>query len=243
MKTFLLFIVFWADSSLAQFFDKPIKYFDEEKIEKKVIEPVENKISKDSEPQSFKWDNYLDEEKDEFFREGDYLPPAPFLEVVRRPTAKNILLFEEWKKKKNRLLVRYNEKRMNVLGLKGVSSNPIIERGKSSSKEVYEKLKNYRMVFYFDSKCPSCKGMYQVVNQLASNGVYVEAVRLDADENEILGLSVPWVKASASEMSVLKISAVPMLMIFEDESKQAFKVVGKKNAEEILSIIERVKKT
>ena len=235
--------MFWTSSSFAQFFDTPIKYFDEEKIEKKVIESIEKKISKDSESKGFKWDNYLDENKDEFFREGDYLPPAPFLEVVRRPTAKNILLFEEWKKKKNRLLTRYNEKRMAVLGLKGISANPIIGKGGSSSKEVYGKLKRYRMVFYFDSKCPSCKGMYQIVNQLASNGVYVEAVRLDTGENEIEGLRIPWVKVSANEMSILKISAVPMLMIFEDESKKAFKVVGKKSAEEILSIIERVKRT
>jgi len=243
MKLFLIFTMFWANSSYGQFFDSPIEYFDEENVEKKESQPIAKESSEPAETQSFKWDNYLDENKDEFFREGDYIPPAPFLEVVRRPTAKNILLFEKWKEKKNQLLKRYNERRIAVLGLKGLSASPIIEQKTGPSKGVYEQLKEYRMVFYFDSKCPSCKGMYQVVNQLSDNGVYVEAVRLDAGENLIERLRVPWSVATAKEMSVLKISAVPMLIIFEERTKQAFKVVGKKSAEEILSIIQRIKKT
>lgn len=239
----LFLAVLWVNSSYGQFFDNRIKYFEEEKAEPKESQSVAQEAPKAVEPQGFKWDNYLDESKDDFFREGDYIPPAPFLEVMRRPTAKNILLFEKWKEKKNHLLKRYNEKRMAVLGTKGLSASPIVEQVTGATKGVYEQLKEYRMVFYFDSKCPSCKGMYQVVNQLSDNGVYVEAVRLDAGENLIEGLRVPWSLASAKEMSVLKISAVPMLMIFEDRTKQAFKVVGKKSADEILSIIQRVKKT
>ena len=242
MKTFILVIVLFGSPAYAQFFDRPIDYFEEVDVQNKEAEQAVKELPKTAEPKSFEWNNYLDENKDEFFREGDYIPPAPFLEVVRRPTAKNILLFEKWKEKKNQLLKRYNAKRLAVLGLKGAtvpSLEPMIE----PSEGVYEKLKEYRMVFYFDSKCPSCKGMYQVVNRLADNGVYVEAVRLDTGENSIEGLNIPWSVASTKEMSVLKISAVPMLMIFEDKTKQAFRVVGKKSAEEILSIIQRVKKT
>ncbi|MBY0316362.1 MAG: thioredoxin family protein [Bdellovibrionales bacterium] len=242
MKIFLLVTILLRNPAYGQFFDRPIQYFDEVNTEKKEIQSITKEAPKAAESKSFEWNNHLDENKDEFFREGDYIPPAPFLEVVRRPTAKNILLFEKWKEKKNQLLKRYNEKRVAVLGLKGLSV-PSLEPMKASSEGVYEKLKEYQMVFYFDSKCPSCKGMYQVVNQLADNGVYIEAVRLDSGANLIEGLRIPWSVASAKEMSVLKISAVPMLMIFEDRTKQAFKVIGKKSAEEILSMIQRVKRT
>ena len=39
---------------------------------------------------AFPWHQYLDPKNKEFFKEGDYTPPEPFMEIVRNPTDANL---------------------------------------------------------------------------------------------------------------------------------------------------------
>lgn len=215
----------------AEFFDKQIEYF---KDESKTSTP---KITRSSDQtKTFKWSTYLNEKNDEFFREGDYIPPAPFLEAMRNPTKSNILLFEKWHEKKNFLLNRFNEKRAQVLG-KQIPTDTVND---SKATDITPLLKNFSFIFYFDSMCSSCRGMFEVVNEIAHLGIYIEAVRVDSLETDVQVLGIPWQRASKKEMEQAKISAVPLLIAFDKKSKKAFKIVGKKSIYEISEILKNL---
>src|SRR5579885_1217717 len=49
----------------------------------------------------FPWQQYLDPKNKEFFREGDYTPPEPFMEIVRNPSDANLKLWFEYISRKN----------------------------------------------------------------------------------------------------------------------------------------------
>lgn len=210
----------------AEYFGEKIEYFKDSSQK-----PVESKINQQRKENKFDWNKYLDEKNDEFFKEGDYTPPAPFLEAMRRPTKQNILLFEKWHEKKNFLLKRFNDKRAEILG------KPVLKEEKTNYNEVLPILKEFTFVFYFDSMCSSCRGMFEVVNELTRLGVFIETVRVDSLETEVQGLSIPWVRANKKEIEQLKLTAVPMLLAFQKSSKKAFKIVGKKSVFEISEIL------
>lgn len=223
----------------AEMFDSPISYFDEDKSEgkkQKIEKEAKKESGKDTDKKSrkFNWNLYLNEDNDEFFKEGNYIPPAPFMEAMRKPTRRNILFFEEWKNKRNRLLSRYNKERNRILGLKGRKVGI-----KTNNEEVYNGLRKYRIIFYFSATCSACKRMFNVMNRLVDNGVYVEAVRVDKVNSTVTGLKIPWSPLSVKEYSLIKKSRVPLLMIFDDELQKAFKIVGAKSAKEILAIIQQ----
>ena len=69
------------------------------------LEPRERKVKKKKKEKkkSFKWSNYLDPKNDEFFKEGSYTPPKPFMELARNPSDKNIGNWIAYNKKKNAL--------------------------------------------------------------------------------------------------------------------------------------------
>jgi len=79
----------------SDFFSAPIDYFGEKQKQPK--------------PQSsFNWSETMDIGSDEFFREGNYLPPAAFMEVARRPTHENISKWLQYQRKKQNLTHRIN---------------------------------------------------------------------------------------------------------------------------------------
>lgn len=219
-------ILFMSLLIRAEYFGEKIEYFKDQ-----TQKPVESRLNSPKRENKFDWNKYLDEKNDEFFKEGDYTPPAPFLEAMRRPTKQNILLFEKWNEKKNFLLKRFNDKRDEVLG------KPVLDEEKTNYKETLPVLKEFTFVFYFDSMCSSCRGMFEVINELSHLGIFIEAVRVDSLETEVQGLSIPWVRASKKEIEQIKLTAVPMLLAFEKSSKKAFKIVGKKSIFEISKIL------
>lgn len=225
----MIFIIFSFFIN-AEYFDGKIEYFSENQ-QAKLSKP---KSSQGEKQKKFEWKTYLDEKNDEFFKEGDYIPPAPFLEAMRNPSRQNILLFEKWNEKKNFLLNRFNQKRAEVLG-----KNPLLtEEVKNQDLSL---IKEFNFVFYFDSMCSSCKGMFEVINNLVASDVFIEAVRLDESENQVLGLSIPWSKATRNELKHLNITAVPMLMAYKKGSNDAYKIVGKKSVLEITEILQKIK--
>ena len=201
--SFIIIIVF--SSVKANMFDSPINYFDEETPESAILNKKSRKIIRKK--KNFNWGMYLNESNDEFFKEGNYIPPAPFMETMRRPTRKNILFFEEWKSKRNRLLRIYNKERNRILGLNGFKRKLKI---KTSNKEIYNALKKYRIMFYFSTTCSSCKLMFNVINRLVDNGVYVEAVRVDPGNDTVANLKIPWTPVSVKEYSLIKKLSSPL---------------------------------
>jgi hypothetical protein len=69
------------------FFSSKINYWENNKESLKQEKlPI---IKKKEKHKKFSWKKYLNPENDEFFQEGNYKPPAPFMELARRRTKKN----------------------------------------------------------------------------------------------------------------------------------------------------------
>lgn len=234
---FIIAHLFSSSTAMAMIFNSGIRYFDTEN--EKEDSPD---VPKDAGPRpdgaskkKFDWSSHLDVEKDEFFKEGDYIPPAPFMEALRRPTPENILLFEKWQQTKNLLLERYETARRRYLG-KTILAAETPQRAVPDESANLEKL---RFVFYFDAACPSCKAMFATINQMIEGGIYVEAVRVDKGKDGVSGLSVPWTYVQAKEIEANNLKAVPFLMAFDDKAKKVYRITGRKTIREISQLIGR----
>ena len=108
----LSFLPSFASAEGFKYFENEINYWSSEKKQ----EPFKSEKIKTQKKKDFEWDKYLNPENDEFFKEGNYIPPAPFMEVYRRPTKKNVLMWDAYIKKRNLVHTRAMEKMKLYLG-------------------------------------------------------------------------------------------------------------------------------
>lgn len=232
---YLVFIIGICSQALAGVFSDGVRFFDDgpsapKTVIEKPIQPLKNP--------KFNWNDQFDIEKDQFFKEGDYTPPAPFIEALRRPTKDNILNFEKWQALRNLLLQRYEAARTQYVEQTGVNI-PKVSAPVTDGDE--RDLEKYHYVFYFESTCPSCHSMFQTINEMVQRGVYVEAVRVDKTENEVKGLDIPWNFARPDEIKKLNLKAVPVLVAIDEKTKKAYQMTGKKSIKQILQVISQGK--
>ncbi len=100
IKLILLSTLCNATGSSKGFFQKPIDYFGESKAGE----------GRTYDQRKFNWKETMNIESDEFFREGNYLPPAAFMELARRPTEQNIQNWISYQKRKQNLTQQINQK-------------------------------------------------------------------------------------------------------------------------------------
>lgn len=216
-----------------QFFDKGIDYWGEENPKEA---PRKREAVGSGRKKSFDWDKYMDPENDEFFKEGNYTPPAPFMEFYRRPTKENTLKWDAYIKKRNQI-----HKRALLAAKKYLPqvASPSINRefmAKSSGKNLgIEVFKGKWLVFYFDKNCPHCSAMYPTINRLAMSGVNVQAVRLDPGKGIIEGLNIPWQKVKPDEKKKMKIGVTPTLLVIDDANRKVTRIEGNRSIQEIIN--------
>lgn len=231
------------------YFDSKIDYWNKpplaksKKLTKQRIKS--EKTAKDE--KSFNWDKYLDPKNKEFFKEGDYTPPEPFMELIRRPTDENLQLWFKYQDKKNKLMQRLRSKMETyLLTNKSKLDKKAIKEFENkiedlAAKQTHQDSKRYRFRFYFDSNCPHCQKMFKTMTQLQSMGFFVEAKQLDNNKAYRAKFPFPVVKASKNELKKFKIKTVPFLLIGDMKEKvvltlagyqtvnSIFKQIGKKN--------------
>lgn len=224
-----------AYASGFEYFDSKIDYWNEDskshpkKTQKEVSETKDQK-------KKFNWDKYLDPENDEFFREGDYTPPAPFMEVYRRPTKENVLLWDKYIKKRSLIHKRALKSMKKYLSPNIVNPKVIAQEQREvlTGENISQVFKGKWIVFYFDKNCPHCQKMYQTINKLSMGGAVVQAVRLDPGRGIVEGLGVPWVPIKKDEKRRLKIDVTPTTLIVEEKTKKVIKLTGNRSLNEIL---------
>jgi len=220
-----------------EYFDTQIDYWEEKSSPKKKAEKKLKPKIKESE---FKWGQYLNPEKDEFFREGEYLPPKPFMELVRRPTDKNITMWSKYIDKKNELLARLQLRMEQYLDKnKDKMPKQAINEFKNQVNKVESKIsydtKQYRFRFYLESSCPHCKKMITTIKELQNKGYYVEARMID--KNSRLKLPFPVLQASKEEIKKYKIKSVPFLIVGDLKKKVVYTLNGYQT---VKSIFEKI---
>ncbi len=237
-----------------QYFDTAINYWESEKIEatktakdKKLTPDIQKKIvvkEPEANPKdavAFPWNNYLDPKQDAFFKEGDYMPPEPFMELARNPSDGNIKMWFSYIEKKNQVAERL-AKRMEEYAAANSAT---------FSKEAKEKLthriqnipvpdddfKRFRFRLYFDSTCPHCKKMFGTLNDLQDRGYFVEARQIDRGPLGDLHALVPIYPADPTDVKKLAIMSVPLLLIGDAQRGKVYRQSGFMTSDNVLAEI------
>src|SRR5579872_3611420 len=128
MKVFLIliFVPLIAKAEGLKYFDDKIDYWKDRPKEQE-SQPAEPQ----SEGEKFPWKTYMDPKNKEFFKEGDYTPPEPFMEVARNPSDENIKNWFDFMGKKNELAQRLQTKMKEYL-TKNATATPGVPLAQSA---------------------------------------------------------------------------------------------------------------
>ena len=230
-----------CEASEFQYFDGSINYWGKEskvegesvpkpdvaksKLEIPKKEDAANAITKEKE--EFQWNKYMDPNNKDFFREGDYTPPEPFMELVRNPTDQNIRMWFAYMERKNELANRLG-KRMEEYAQANVAAIPKEAKEKivQATRQIptpADDFERFRFRMYFDSQCPHCKRMFETLNDLQDRGYFVEARQVDSGPLDQIRSHVPMVTAAAGELKQYNVTVVPLLLIGDLKNKKVKK--------------------
>lgn len=239
-----------ASASEFQYFGNEINYWNKESPKSPKATPApqaqaQEKKSTETvagDPQEkFSWNKVLDPKNKDFFKEGDYTPPEPFMEIVRNPSDANLKMWFAYIEKKNQLSDRlqarmkeYVEKNSVKLGEGG---REYANTRTAQLARVPEDAKRFRFRMYFDSHCPHCKRMFATLAELQSRGFYVEAVQVDRDPKGLDGLPVPATRAAPSEIENKEIKSVPLLLVGDLKKKAVYRLTGYQSVASIFQTI------
>lgn len=220
------------------YFDKKIDYWNEAKPQdKKEIVVQKKEPEPEQESKSFDWNKYLDPKNDEFFKEGDYTPPKPFMELVRNPTDQNIKNWFKLMETKNKLSSRL-QKRITEFNSQGVVDKRVsteLSQVAEQSKPFEHDFSRYRFRLYFDSKCPYCKKMFSTMKELQNLGYFVELRQLDSDLSVRKKLPFPVHSVSKKELHKRDIQGVPVLFVGDLKKKLVYRLKGYQTTESIFT--------
>ena len=241
-KIIILLTLIYSTSLLAedfQYFSDSIDYWSEGEIEKAAT-PSKEPLPK---AQGFNWKKYKDPKNKEFFKEGNYVPPEPFMELVRDPSDSNIKNWFQYIEIKNKLAMRLQKRLRDYTDRNSVKLDS--EEKESLSKVVanirpgHSNAKRYRFRLYVDSKCPHCKNMLKTAQQLQSDGYFIEVKQVDKDFAALKGLPIVVKPASKDELKKHKINSVPILLVGDMQKKAVFRVSGYRSKAEIINMLKR----
>ena len=238
-----------AESDVSYFDNSEINYWEDEKKEEKETPEKEigqvRKMAKKGN-EKFSWKSHLNVENDDFFKEGKHVPPAPLMEVARRPTDKNIKNYLKYFGMKNFIKTRMQNaiesyiKRNNSTGPKKLtveSKNYLIAKAKEFKGHVDGREK-IQFTMYFRATCPHCKRMFKTLEELSSMGFIVQAIQMDKVPLK-KKYAVPISDAKKKDMDYLKsmgVKGVPYTLIHIQDGKQ-YSLKGFRSLREILSLL------
>lgn len=217
----LLFVSSAASAGELSYFESKIDFWGEKK-ESAQAQLVEK--SEPSENGKFPWKTFLDPKNKEFFKEGDYTPPEPFMEIARNPTDENIKSWFEFMKKKNDLARRLDERVREYLVKNGqvpvVAPNSVVfpTTLASDSRKPLD-ASRFKVRMYFESTCPHCRRMFGVLKRLQDEGVEVHALQIDRGPVPAIEKVVPLGLATQDEIKKHGINGVPFLVIADLKRK------------------------
>lgn len=217
-----LFALCTRQVSSFEFFDSDIDYWSENNPPNLEGPPSPPKskdqpsLKKEKKKSSFNWKEQLDPQNDDFFREGDYMPPKAFRELVKNPTDTNIKNWFKLMEKKNRLSQRLG-RRIEEYLKKNKKLKPKekrnFNRAKRKLSHTTEDYKRFRFRLYFESSCSHCKRMFKTMEELQSRGYFVELKQIDKKAKGPLPLPFPVTYASREEIKEKNINSWPVLFI------------------------------
>jgi hypothetical protein len=229
------------------YFEYEIDYWKQKPTEPTPKTNAADDREKDAKPSppssSFDWKKHTDPKNDEFFREGDYVPPAPFMELVRNPTDENIKNWFEFIGKKNELSKRLNQRIQEYAAQSGAgldgNARSIVQVQSTKEPASQPDYSRYRFRLYFHSGCPHCKRMMQSMTDLQARGYFVEIVQIDDNAQATRGLPFPVRRSEPGELESKDIRSWPVLLVGDLQKKVVYRINGYQTTTDILNSIRR----
>lgn len=243
MKKFVLLsamVVLCIQNALSlEYFDTRIDYWNKMPKESSQNAPPSPPVTKDSdhptkEIKKFDWKKTLDPKNEEFFREGNHVPPAAFMELARDPSDLNIKNWFKLIEKKNKLSSRLQKRIAKYLKknrkLEPNARQALVQNLKSLP-QIKHDYKRFRFRMYFESSCPHCKRMVNTLKDLRDIGYFVEIKQID---KKPIALPFPTTPATKEELKAKNINAWPVLFIADSSKERIYRLNGFKSTQEIL---------
>lgn len=247
---FLFLASSFSNAEKLEYFESKIDFWGE-KVSSKEINSSIKESNKMKESEKFPWKVYLDPSNREFFKEGDYTPPEPFMEVARNPSDENIKQWLELMNKKNEIQTKL-QLRMQEYITKNTSLNQEVAQGLKSvpsspkaiqKNEVRVDPARFRLRMYFESTCPHCRKMFGVLKRFQAQGFTVEALQVDQGLVPKEEKIIPIVKASSEELKKHNIKGVPFLLVADLERKVLLPAIqGFHDFDELLNLLKEASK-
>jgi len=249
MTTIMAFICLHSGVLFAfDFFATDIDYWNESKRVQKP-EPQNSEIplkqnesnAPKKEETSFDWKKQLDPKNDEFFKEGDYTPPAAFMELARNPTDQNIKNWFKFIEKKNLLSQRLSQRVAEYLRKGKKLKSDEKENLNNAAKKLPKSVNDYdrfRFHMYFESSYSHCKRMFQTMKELQEMGYFVELKQIDSNPEIRRSLPFPVTQASKEELESKKINSWPVLFVGDLKKKVVYRLNGYRSTSEVISAIQ-----
>ncbi len=239
IKGFLVTIFFYTPTYADGFnyFEKRIDYFSEE-----TPKPLSKSHDKAESAPRFDWQKFMNPANVEFFKEGDHVPPEPFMEVARNPTDENLKMWIGYVEKKNKVASHFQERMADFLK---INNKPAVAKPEQLPRPLdVETTDTQRFQFrlFFDSSCPHCKNMFPTMKELRTAGFKVDGRQTDDQTLNFETAGFEFEKAKKDELLKHQIQSVPLLLIADRQSKQVQKISGFLNTQEVLQKLKQFKK-
>lgn len=230
-----------ANASDLEFFKNDVSFWEEKQRAKN---PKKKTITRPKqENKRFHWDKYLNIKNDEFFKEGNHLPPAPLMEATRNPTKKNIENFEKWVNLRNEARKRfikayadYKKKTVNIPD----EQVAFINNRLAQIPEINVDNAKYSFTMYYDSNCPHCKKMVHTFKELNARGFNTIIKQVDRGriKDDISPLVI--VPASKNEIkSLIKKGKGTPTTVVSTKDGRTYSVSGYYPTNQLLSILSK----
>jgi thiol-disulfide isomerase/thioredoxin len=215
----------------------PLKGGDEKKLHTPPSADIQNQATSANE--KFPWEQYLDPKNKEFFKEGDYTPPEPFMELVRNPNDENMKMWFTYIGKKNELSARLQERMADYVAKNGLTTpddkKALIAKMAVPDSQTLD-ITRYRFRMYFSSTCPHCQKMMGTLSELQAKGFFVEARQTDSN-GKSLRLPFPSEMATPSELKSKEIQSVPLLLVGDLKKKVVYRLTGYQTTADVLNAL------
>lgn len=221
-----------------QYFESDIDYWNDKRSAVNAPDKVQMTLPNDPKAKDqFEWKKFLNPKNKDFFKEGDYSPPEPFLEVVRNPSDENLKMWFSYIDKKNELFSRL-QKRMSEFSTRhatGTREPKIAAFDQAPGKEGAGDIdpKRFRFRFYFDSTCPHCKRMVETIVNLQNKGFFIESRQIDP--RPLLQMPFPVTRIDQNELKAKDIQSVPLLLVGDLKKKLIYRISGFQTTDSVLS--------
>ena len=231
--SFLLMLPFTLFATSFSFYETDIDYWPEKaKVEevqrteeKKIVEEKSNK----EEMNRFDWEKVSDPDNDEFYRQGDHMPPAALVEAMKNPSDQNLKRYFDLKEKRERKLQEFTQRsekyRLKKLE-KALSKMEKVQVNKNKFYNAREIRSKYKIRMYYDSNCPHCKRMYQNLITLQKDGFSVDAIQIDKGPNSFSKIKSRRLRDGEGKLVGLYQGGTPYTLILNSKTNKVSSLRG-----------------